>query len=70
MDGHGTIVRLVEVGGKSTTARLTFPLFHLQQAWATNALEQNQSPVKVEENSLEVPVSPPQIITLRVIKSD
>ena len=67
MDGHGTIVRLLEVGGESSTARLTFPSLHLQDAWVTNAVEQNQSLVKVEGDSLEIPVRPHQIITLRVI---
>jgi alpha-mannosidase len=70
MDGHGTIVRLVEVGGQSTTARLSFPLFHLQQAWTANAVEENQSPVKVEGNSFEVTIRPHQIVTLRVVASD
>jgi alpha-mannosidase len=70
MDGRGTIVRLVEVGGESTPARLTFPLFHLQQAWTTNAVEQNQFPLKVEGNSLEVSIKPHQIVTLRVVASD
>jgi len=70
MDGNGSIVRLVEVGGESTKTRLTFPLFHLQQAWTTNAVEQNQSPLKVEGNSLEVALRPHQIVTLRVIASD
>ncbi len=70
MDGNGTVVRLVEVGGESTTTRLTFPLFHLQQAWTTSAVEQNQSPLKVEGNSLEVALRPHQIITLRVVMSN
>jgi alpha-mannosidase len=70
MDGHGTILRLVEVGGENATTRLTFPLFHLNQAWATNAVEQNQSPLKVEGNSLEVSLKPHQIVTLRVIAAN
>ncbi len=70
MDGHGTIVRLVEVGGQNTTTRLTFPLFHLQQAWTTNSVEQDPSSVKVEGDSLEVSLKPHQIRTLRVVASD
>jgi alpha-mannosidase len=70
MNGHGTIVRLVEVGGESTTTRITFPLFHLQQAWVTNAVEENESTLGVQGNSLEVPIKPHQIVTLRVILSD
>ena len=70
MDGNGTIVRLVEVGGENARARLTFPLFHLQQAWTTNAVEQNQSPLKIDRDSLEVPLKPHQIVTMRIIAGD
>jgi hypothetical protein len=31
-DGHGAIVRLLEVGGKSADVRLDFPLFNLEKA--------------------------------------
>jgi len=70
MNSHGTIVRLLEVGGESATARLTFPMFHLQQAWITNAVEQNQSQLQVDGNSVEVPVKPHQIITLRIVATE
>lgn len=70
MDGNGSIVRLVETGGENTTARITFSLFHLKQAWTTNAVERNQSKLEVEGNSLEVSLTPHQIVTLRVIASD
>lgn len=70
MDAHGTIVRLLEVGGESATARLTFPMFHLQQAWIANAVEQNQSQLQVDGNSVEVPVKPHQIITLRIVATE
>jgi alpha-mannosidase len=70
MDGHGTIVRLVEVGGESTMARLTFPLFHLQKAWVANAVEQDQSPLQVEGDSIEVPIKPHQIVTVRVVAAE
>jgi alpha-mannosidase len=66
-DGNGAIVRLLEIGGQSATARLTFPLFHLSQVWETNAVEQNQSPLNAEGNSVEVPVKPHEIVTLRVL---
>ncbi|MGH9401077.1 MAG: polysaccharide lyase family protein [Terriglobia bacterium] len=69
-DGNGTVVRLLEVGGQSTTARLTFPLFHLRQVWQTNAVEQNQSQLSAEGNSVEVPVKAHQIVTLRVVGTE
>lgn len=69
-DGNGSIVRLLEVGGQSAVARLTFPLFHLQQVWLADAVEENQSSLSLEGNSVEVPVKPHQIVTLRVIATE
>lgn len=69
-DGSGSIVRLLEVGGQSAEARLTFPLFHLQQVWRTNAVEENQSQLNAEGNSVDVPVKPHQIVTLRVLATE
>jgi alpha-mannosidase len=69
-DGNGTIVRLLEVGGRSVTASLTFPLFNVHQAWATNAVEENQSQLSVDEHSVQVTMRPHEIATLRVIASN
>lgn len=66
-DGNGAIVRLLEIGGQSAMARLTFPLFHLRKVWKTNAVEQNESQLNVEGNSVEVPVEAHEIVTLRVL---
>jgi alpha-mannosidase len=66
-DGNGTIVRLVEVGGQSATAGLTFPLFNIRHAWETNAVEENQSELAVSGHSVEIQLKPHQIATLRVI---
>jgi alpha-mannosidase len=65
-DGHGTIVRLVEVGGKSADVHLSFPEFDLQQAWRANAVEENQEELPVSAHSLEVKIHPHEILTLRV----
>jgi hypothetical protein len=65
-DGHGTIVRLVEVGGKSAEAHLDFPLFHLQKAWRASAAEENQEELPVSAHSLEVKIHAHEILTLRV----
>ncbi|MGH9345017.1 MAG: glycosyl hydrolase-related protein, partial [Terriglobia bacterium] len=66
-DGRGAILRLIEVGGQDATATLTFPLFRLEKAWRTNAVEENLSPLPVQGNSVQVPVKPHQIVTLRVV---
>lgn len=65
-DGNGSILRLLEIGGVSANARVTFPMFHLQEVWKTNAVEQNLSQLGVQGNSVEVPMAPHGIVTLRV----
>jgi hypothetical protein len=65
-DGHGTIVRLVEVGGNSAHVHLNFPQFDLQQAWRANAVEENQEELPVSAHSLEVKMRPHEIFTIRV----
>jgi hypothetical protein len=66
-DGQGTIIRLLEVGGQSATARLTLPLFVIHQAWRTNAVEENQSQLDVAEHSLSVALKPHEIVSLRLV---
>jgi hypothetical protein len=68
-DGQGSILRLLEVGGRSATARLNFPLFELKRAWLTNAVEENQVEVPVSEHSLAVKLRPHEILTVRIIAS-
>ncbi len=65
-DGQGTILRLLEVGGRATTARLKFPLFHLQHAWLDNAVEVNEREMPVAGSSLDVSLAAHQILTLRI----
>ena len=65
-DGHGAIVRLVEVGGTSADVRLNLPQFNLQQAWRANAVEENQEELPVSAHSLEVKMRPHEILTVRV----
>jgi len=67
-DGQGTIVRLLESGGQTTTAKLNFPLFTINQAWQTNAAEENKSQVNVENHSLTVTLKPHEIVTLRLVR--
>lgn len=66
-DGHGTVVRLLETGGQSADARLHFPLFTVNQAWTTNAAEENESQLKIENHSLAVSLKPHEIVTLRLL---
>jgi alpha-mannosidase len=68
-DGQGSILRLLEVGGQAADARLTFPLFHLQQVWIASAAEDNQRELPARDSSTEIPVKPHQILTLRIVAS-
>ena len=66
-DGKGSIIRLLETGGKAVTAHLNFPLFKLESAWSANAAEDNLEALSPSGHRLEVEVKPHQIVTLRVV---
>jgi alpha-mannosidase len=68
-DGQGTVLRLLEVGGRAATARLRFPLLELHQAWVTSAMEDNQHEISVQGQSMEVSLKPHEIVTLRIVAS-
>ncbi|NDJ61148.1 MAG: alpha-mannosidase [Chloroflexi bacterium] len=65
-DGDGIIVRLYEFQRTRGTLRLQTH-FPLRAAYITNLLEDNQTPLDVEDNAVMVPIKPFQIITLRLI---
>ncbi len=65
-DGQGTILRLLETGGRAGTAHLNFPLFDVQHAWVTNAVEENKRDLSVSKHSLEVEIKPHEILSLRI----
>jgi alpha-mannosidase len=66
-DGQGTVLRLIEVGGRSAAARLTFPLLELRQAWVASAVEVNQREIAVQGQSLEVTFKPHEVVTVRIL---
>lgn len=68
-DGQGSVLRLLEVGGQSADIRLTFPLFELHHVWMTNAVEENQKEIPCSGSTVEVPIKPHQILTLRLAAS-
>ena len=41
-DGHGTILRFLDLGGAARTITVHTPLLNLQEAWQTDAVERNQ----------------------------
>jgi alpha-mannosidase len=66
-DGNGTVLRLLETGGKESTTMLRFPMLQLQRAWLCNAMEEDSKELAVENSSVEVALQPHQIITVRVL---
>src|SRR5882724_2025257 len=65
--GRGTIVRLLETGNRSTTARVEFPMLKLQGAWVTNAMEEDEKEIALKGSSVETAIGPHQIVTLRIL---
>ena len=66
-DGNGTILRLLEIGGRATVAHLSLPLFSIDRAWLANAAEENQEELKVDAHSVEVSLKPHELMTLRIV---
>ena len=65
-DGEGVIVRLYE--SQRCRGKLTLKTgFPLAEAWRTNLLEQNQERLDCAGDCLQVPISPYQILTLRLL---
>jgi alpha-mannosidase len=63
-DGDGLIVRLYESQRKRGPVRVRFG-GALESAWTTNLLEENESAVRVHEDSIQLNLRPYQIETVR-----
>lgn len=64
-DGDGIIVRLYESQRKRGQARVRFRS-ELESAWVTNLLEENESALGVDQDSILLNLKPYQIVTLRL----
>jgi len=64
-DGDGIIVRLYESQRKRGPVQLRLG-FAVGSAWETNLLEENQSELSVENDSIHLNVKPYQIMTIRL----
>jgi alpha-mannosidase len=64
-DGDGIIVRLYESQRKRGQVRVKFGSA-MASAWITNLLEENESALSVEQDSILLSMKPYQIVTLRV----
>jgi len=65
-DGNGLIVRLYESQRKRGRARLHLG-FELGSAWRSNLLEENQTELTPDGNTLTLSVRPYEIVTLRLV---
>jgi len=64
-DGDGIIVRLYESQRKRGSVQLRAGVA-LEAAWETNLLEENESALRVENDSIHLDLKPYQIMTLRL----
>jgi alpha-mannosidase len=65
-DGKGTILRLLETGGRNATATVHVPLLDISGAWKCNAVEDDQQALEFNSHDLRVVVKPFEIVTIRV----
>jgi len=67
-DGHGTILRFIDLGGAARTVTVETPLFDLQQAFQTDAVERNQTPLSLSgTHGFQITVHPHEIVTVRIV---
>jgi len=64
-DGNGIIVRLYESQRKRKQVRVGFG-FGVESVWVSNLLEESESALSVEDDSVNLNMKPYQIVTLRV----
>jgi alpha-mannosidase len=64
-DGNGIIVRLYESQRKRGQVQVRFG-FAVESAWETNLLEENESKLSIENDSIQLALRPYQIMTLRL----
>jgi alpha-mannosidase len=64
-DGNGIILRLYESQRKRGQVQLK-PGFAVESAWETNLLEENESELSVENDSIQLNLRPYQIMTIRL----
>ena len=67
-DGHGTILRFLDLGGDTRTVNVETPSLPLQQVWLSNAVEKDQSQLTLSgPYQFQFTVRPHEIVTVRLI---
>lgn len=66
-DGHGTILRLIDLGGTSRTVTISTPLLEIGNVTLTDAVERDVKPIIPDTpHAFRIAVRPHGIITVRV----
>jgi alpha-mannosidase len=66
-DGNGTILRFLDLGGLVRSVAVRLPAFHVTNAWQTDAVERNKSPISIKDGKeFTVTVHPHEIVTVRL----
>ena len=65
-DGDGLVLRLIEMTGAATTARLTSGTFTLSSASRIEADEEGTAPLGLDGNAVVVPLGPYETATVRI----
>ncbi len=67
-DGHGTILRLIDLGGSARTVSVGVPLIALSKVVQTYAIERGDATIALENpHHFRVEIHPHQIVTLRLL---
>ncbi|MGC2300454.1 MAG: glycoside hydrolase family 38 C-terminal domain-containing protein, partial [Acidobacteriaceae bacterium] len=67
-DGHGTILRLIDLGGASRTITIETPLLALSQVVRTDAVERDGPAIAPDHpHAFRIEIRPWQIVTLRLL---
>jgi alpha-mannosidase len=65
-DGDGSILRIQESSGKLSNVNIRSKFLSFEKSWLCNLLEDNQSELSMDGDTLTVPIKPFQVLTVRV----
>jgi alpha-mannosidase len=65
-DGDGSILRIQESAGKSSNVGVRSKFLVFEKSWLCNVLEDNQSELTTGGDTLNIPIKPYQVITVRI----
>ena len=66
-DRNGTILRFLDLGGRTRSVAIHLPAFRLTSAWQTDAVERNQDQLPIKDgHEFSVTIHPHEIVTVRI----